>query len=247
MAAAAEALRAERDRRRRIVACLQRPNDTAVFLVGATNLLLDLQDALEDGATLIQGMTVAAAEQPAQANALAKFNSGVTIANELFSKLVLAIRYDCTSVQQTMDTEEPLPGVTPATVRAIRNTYTTRVEAERKLKEAKPKGFRNPFSNPYTALNAAVAAAGGSSGQQSAAASQALSLPQPVPAGNPKEKYACHACGIRGHWKGDATCRPEDVRAHIARLTALISSQGSQLALPAPSGSKGMSQIVQKS
>jgi hypothetical protein len=60
---------------------------------------------------------------------------------------------------------------------------------------------------------------------------------------NPRERFACHACGVRGHWKGDqpSQCRPEDVRAHIARLTAMVGQYGpppniGQLALNAPQG-----------
>ena len=155
-------------------------------------------------------------------------------------------RYDCTIVQQTMDAEEPLPGVTPATVRAIRNAYATKQENERKAREPKLKGMRNP----YQALNAAVAAAagvsgGGSGGGSSAVAAQGLSLPQPVSA-SPRERYPCHGCGVRGHWKGDGSCKPEDVRAHIARLSAMIAGQGGQtgqLALPPPTG---MSQFCHK-
>jgi hypothetical protein len=149
-----------------------------------------------------------------------------------------------------MEGEEPLPGVAAGTVRAIKAAYSAKTEAERKLRESKPKG--NWRNHPYAALSAAVAASGsgaqqppqppGGSGHANNNSAQGMYLPQPVPASpaaSPRERYPCHACGIRGHWKGDGICRQEDVRAHIARLSAMIS--GGQLALPPPTG---MSQIV---
>jgi len=97
--------------------------------------------------------------------------------------------------------------------------------------------------NPYTALNAAVAATSdGGSGQQSAQP-QAMDMPPQAPAMSPREHFDCRASGVRGHWKEDqpSQCRPEDMHAHIARLTAMIRQYGpppniGQLALNGPQG-----------
>ncbi len=129
---------------------------------------------------------------------------------------MLAARYDCATVQETMAAEEPIPGVNAATMRAVRNAHAARLAAATRAQEARNnRGMRNP----YNALNAALAATNataGGSGQQSA--QPRMDTPPPVPAMNPRERFACHACGVRGHWKGDqpSQCRPEDVRAHIA-------------------------------
>jgi len=69
-------------------------------------------------------------------------------------------------------------------------------------------------------------------------------MPQPVPAFNrpvsDKERYPCRACGVRGHWRNDGKCKPEDVQAHLAKLAAAVPSP--MLSLPAPP-STGMERI----
>ena len=154
---------------------------------------------------------------------------------------MLAARYDCATVQETMAAEEPIPGVNAATMRAVRNAHAARLAAATRAQEARSnRGMRNPYNAMNAALAATNATAGGS-GQQSA--QPRMDTPPPVPAMNPRERFACHACGVRGHWKGDqpSQCRPEDVRAHIARLTAMVGQYGpppniGQLALNAPQG-----------
>ncbi len=161
---------------------------------------------------------------------------------------MLAARYDCATVQETMAAEEPIPGVNAATMRAVRNAHAARLAAATRAQEVRSnRGMRNPYNAlnvPLAATNATNATAGGS-GQQSA--QPRMDTPPPVPAMNPRERFACHACGVRGHWKGDqpSQCRPEDVPAHIARLTARLTAMVGQygprpnigqLALNAPQG-----------
>jgi hypothetical protein len=243
-AAEMEAHRAERDRRRRIVSCLPKTSESAAFLVASAAMLLDIQDSVEDGASVAQKMREDDDIREEQQMAVAMLNNSILTTNELFSKLGLAARYDCSTVQATMEGEEPLPGVAAGTVRAVKAAYSAKTEAERELRESKPKG--NWRNHPYAALFAAVAASG-SGGQQppqppggSGHANHSVQgryLPPPVPASrsaSPRERYPCYTCGIRGHWASDGVCRQEDVRAHIARLSAMIS--GGQLALPQPIG-----------
>jgi len=62
--------------------------------------------------------------------------------------------------------------------------------------------------------------------------------PSPVSAMAQRERdrarFPCRACGVRGHWRADGKCKPEDVRAYMARLATLPIP--GQLALPGPSG-----------
>jgi hypothetical protein len=79
----AEQRRAERDRRRRIVAGLpQGAGATTTFLSQAARMLLDAQDAMEDGVVVVQGM--GNDDDPDQIHALAAFNTGLNTINELF-------------------------------------------------------------------------------------------------------------------------------------------------------------------
>jgi hypothetical protein len=79
----AEQCRAKRDRRRRIVAGLsQGAGATATFLSKAVHMLLNSQDAIEDGVVIIQGM--GDNDDLDQIQALAAFNTGLNTVNELF-------------------------------------------------------------------------------------------------------------------------------------------------------------------
>jgi hypothetical protein len=75
-----------------------------------------------------------------------------------------------------------------------------------------------------------------------AAASSLPSLPVPAPR-DEKSLYACHACNVKGHWKGDGKCRPEDVHAHLARLSALVHRAGVEEP-PAPGTSGTGTELV---
>jgi hypothetical protein len=79
----AEQHRAERDRRRRIVAGLpQGAGATTTFLSQAARMLLDSQDAIEDEVVIVQGM--GDNDDPDQIQALAAFNTGLNTVYELF-------------------------------------------------------------------------------------------------------------------------------------------------------------------
>ncbi len=75
--------RAERDRRRQIVAgLLQGAGATSTFLSKAAWMLLNFQDAIEEGVVITQGMGNEV--EPDQVQALAAFNTGLNTVNELF-------------------------------------------------------------------------------------------------------------------------------------------------------------------
>jgi hypothetical protein len=150
----------------------------------------------------------------------------------MFGRFLLAANYDTALVDQVMAMEEPFPGVSPAQMRAIRlQTAALREESGRKT----------PRESAQSRLRR----------QQFAAASAAASslpvlpaLPAPVPAvRDGKSLYACHACNVKGHWKGDGKCRPEDVRAHLARLAALVHPAGGEEP-PAPGTSGSGTELV---
>jgi len=93
MAAAAptaEARRAERDRRRRIVSTLPRTNDTTVFIASCATMLLDFQEAVEDAAHHLQAANNDDIDQGLREHVAGTMNHGLVTANELYSKLVLA-------------------------------------------------------------------------------------------------------------------------------------------------------------
>lgn len=93
-AAEIEARRAERDRRRRIVSCLPKTSETAAFLAASAAMLLDIQDSVEDGASVVQKMREDEDFREEQQMAVAMLNNSIVTTNELFSKLVLAARYE---------------------------------------------------------------------------------------------------------------------------------------------------------
>ena len=149
----------------------------------------------------------------------------------------MANRFDCAVVNAAMVSEENVPGVAPAVMRAVRTAHAARLEADRRAREAAARNANNNRRpNYYNNQPGSSAAASASQPAQ-----QQPSQPtQPSQQRDPRQTFPCHTCNVRGHWKNDGACRPEDVRANLARLAAML---GPQLALPAPDGT-GMSNHV---
>ena len=158
----------------------------------------------------------------------------------------MAGRFGCATVNDAMAAEEVVPGVT----RSVRAAHAARLEADRRAREAQARAITAPQRRPqYYPQQPQVAAAAPPPppppSQPPAGPSQHQQLPQqqqqqqyqqqPT---DPRQRYPCHLCGVRGHWRADNACRPEDVRANLARLAAMIPA--GQLALPAPADA-GMS------
>jgi hypothetical protein len=227
-----DARRWERERQRRLV--LDSPRSTAIssFHTTSASMLLTLQTGAEDALLSVLSLPETNATRVALESIKADLCGVLATSTSMFSRFLLAANYDTALVDQVMAMEEPLPGVTPAQMRAIRlQSAALREES----------GWKMSRESAQTRLRRQQFAAA------SAAASTLLSLPAlpaPVPAPrHGKALYACHACNVKGHWKGDGKCRPEDVRAHLARLSALVNPAGVEEP-PAPGTSGSGTELV---
>jgi hypothetical protein len=216
-AAGLDARRWERERQRRLV--LDSPGTTAISSFHATSvsMLLTLQTRAEDTFLSVLTLPKTDANRAVLESIKTDLRGVLATSTSMFGRFLLAVNYDTALVDQVMAMEEPFPGVSPAQMRAIRlqsGRKTPRESAQSRLR-------RQQFA------------------AASAAASSLPRLPAllaPVPATRDgKLLYACHACNVKGHWKGDGKCHPEDVRAHLARLSALVhpAGGGSQPRAPA--------------
>jgi hypothetical protein len=208
---------ARRWEQRRLV--LDSPRTTAIssFHTTSASMLLTLQTGAEDALLAILSLPETNATRAALDSIKADLRGVLATSTSMFGRFLLAANYDTALVDQVMAMEEPFPGVSPAQMRAIRlQSAALREESGRKMS----------CDSAQSRLRR----------QQFAAASSAASslpslppLPAPVPAPRDgKALYACHACNVKGHWKGDGKCRPEDVRTHLARLSALVHPAGGE-------------------
>jgi hypothetical protein len=127
----------------------------------------------------------------------------------------------CTSVFCVL-----FPGVTPAQMGAIL-LQSAALKEESGHKMTRESMQARLHHQQFPASSVAVA---------SISPLQALLAPIPMPRVR-KALYACHACNVKGHWKGDRKCRPEDLRAHLACLLALVHQAAVDPPAPGPSSS----------
>jgi hypothetical protein len=158
----------------------------------------------------------------------------------MFGRIIMAGRFGCAIVNDTMAAEEQVPGVSPAVMRAVRTAHTARLEADRRSREAQARAAAPPQRRPnyYHQQPTGNPAATQPTATPQQGVSQPQQQQQPTQAGPPvngRMRYLCHSCNVRGHWARDDACRPEDVRTNLARLAAMLPS--AQLALPQPGGS----------
>ena len=123
--------------------------------------------------------------------------------------------------------EEVGPGISPAQATLIRELH-----AKRDAQRRKDSSEGNRLRLLQRQNEAALAASKGFATSSSSAAPAAAAQPAM------KDKYPCTACNKLGHWRDDNKCRPEDVRANLERLAALLVPRN-QLAITGPSGSSG--------
>jgi hypothetical protein len=228
-AAGPDASRWERERQRRLV--LDSPRTTAIssFHTTSASMLLTLQTGAEDALLSVLTLTETDANRAILESIKTDLRGVLATSTSMFGRFLLAANYDTALVDQVMAMEEPFPGVSPAQMRAIRLQMAA-------LREES--GRKTPRESAQSRLRPQQFAAA------SAAASSLPALPAPVPAvRDGKSLYACHACNVKGHWKGDVKCRPEDVRAHLARLSALVHPAGREEP-PAPGTSGSGTELV---
>jgi hypothetical protein len=173
----------------------------------------------------------------------------LTIHTSLVS-IISAARFDCTIINDAMAGEELVPGVSPAVMKAVKQAHAARQEAERKARDALLRATNNTrrssyYQPPAVNVYSQPAPASYPQGAAAASSSQQQSSQQNYRATgqlrDPRQLFPCHTCNKKGHWKDENVCRPEDIRANLARLAALVAPP--QLALLAPS-SQGMSNPV---
>lgn len=216
-----EERRADRDKQKRMVLILDKSSQVTAFLAEMADSVLDSQHREEDLVLLLKTVilpdTATAASKAALPRALAAARRNRQELAADFSKLIMAARYDCSSVNQAMLGEEGLEGISAAQVKAIREAYT---KGRSNFRGQRSSGERSSFQRQSDALSAAT---------QNLAAVQLAprQLPTPVSAAPDAGKYRfpCTACNVRGHWKNEGKCRPEDLQANIAAIVAMMPSK----------------------
>jgi len=227
----AEATKQDRDRHKRMLLGLDRTSQVTAFLAETADAVLDGQFKAEDQVILLKQVVLPDTATQASKTALQEsLDAARTQAKELaalFSKLLMAARYDCTAVMTAMSTDEDLAGLTAAQIKAIKTNYSGRKQEGRfrGRQDRRPEQRQSDILADATRNLLVLQAAGASKPQ----------LPTPVPASQDgRYRYACKACGVKGHWKNEGLCKPEDLQANIAKIVAMLPAR---LALPAPSGS----------
>ena len=223
----AEMRRDKIERLRRAVGSLPRTPGVGLFLAGMTSHVLDLQVRLEDALRASSQVVADAATAAHQGDALRHLRLGVATVREVYGKLYMAATTDCASVAEAMHVEEVVPGISPAQAKLIRELHSKR-DAQRRKESSEGNRLRLLQRQNEAALAASKGFATSSSSAAPAAAAQPAM----------KDKYPCTACNKLGHWRDNNKCRPEDVRANLERLAALLVPRN-QLAITGPSGSSG--------
>ena len=173
---------------------------------------------------------------------LAAIRAALPEATTLFGQAYAAAQYGCTAVGNALHVDEDVPGLTPAQMKAIRAASAAETQV-RATQAALPTAARNNV--PHQTLQLASARA-------TAAAIEAASEPAAVAAANPpahtaapampfdaRQVYCCNSCNVLGHWSQDNKCKPADVQANLARLTALLAPPPSAAAEPVAGPSTG--------
>jgi hypothetical protein len=187
----------ESERQRQLV--LDSPRSTAIsaFHTISASMLLSLQTGAEDSLLSVTSLPETDTTRPVLDSISADLCGVLATSTSMFGHFLLAANYDTTLVDQVIAMEEPFPGVTPAQMRAVRlQSAALREETGRKMSRESAQACLQ--RHQYAAASAAASTL-----------PSLLALPTPVPAPRDgKSLYACHACNVKGHWKGDGKCRP---------------------------------------
>ena len=220
--ASAEDRRVERERQRRLVFALSRSDPTADCLAAMATNQLNHQFRLEDA------VLAAAVDAPPAADRLVIFLAAIRAAlpeaTALFGQAYAAARYGCTAVGNALHVDEDVPGLTPAQMKAIR--AASAAEAQARAAQAAAAARSNVLRHTLQLASARATAAAMEVTPEPAAA--AAPPPAARPAAAPtkpfdaRQVYRCNSCNVLGHWSQDNKCKPADVQANLARLTALL-------------------------
>ncbi len=230
----AEERRALRDRHRRQISSINQGKPDSQVLADIATRALDVQHSLED-----QLITATALAAPPPAATLNGLRAVIPAVAAIFGRATAAAKFDCASLVDTIDDDE-LPGLSPAQLRSIRSTYQSQVAAavSARARESSTVDRRRRLQ-----MNLASATSTLDSSVAATPAAPQPTMPPPVPArkpysSNPRSIYPCRSCNVLGHWREDNVCKPEDVRANIQRLSAMLNP--GLLALPPPTDGSGM-------
>ena len=243
-----EDLRVERERQRSLVFALPRTEPTADCLWSMASNLLDHKFRLEDA------VLAAAADAPPAAERLvillASLRAVLPEATAMFGQSYAATHYGCHAAGNALHVDEDVPGLTAAQMKAIRAASVAEEQA-RAARAAQPVAARNNTAGHRHSIQLASARA-------TAAAMEAAPEPEPpapaVPAGptrpaapawpfDARQVYRCNSCNILGHWSQDNKCKPADVQANLARLSALLAPPPVAASEPVASPSTGKTEF----
>jgi hypothetical protein len=248
MEASAEERSAERERQRRALAALPRTTTVSTFLANRAVALLDLQLRIEDTLLVLKNTAVAPANTPECRSVIQHLRAALPLISAEMGTHVVAARYDIESAAEALHQDEDLPGVAVPFLKAARSAYKQREEAAAKAQaELQRLQMRRRIqaNAAATAITAASQAAGPAAAASTAAAagSGGAVYPRPVAAGNNnKYRFPCDACGVKGHWKAEGVCKPEDLANYAALLNNAqytVAPPTTYPALPAPPGTSG--------
>ncbi len=213
----------ERDRQRRLIADAPRTAAGAAFHATAASRFLALQTHIQDALLTHAEMTPVDGDCDRGTSVRNELRLALNMCAEMFGRSMLAIQYDKDVVTEALFCKEPIPGLNPLIMRNVRAAQALKEENSKKSRVSVAQRIRR---SQYSAASSAALPA---------FPAPVLALPALVPAAasrapDPRCAYPCHACGLKGHWKTDGKCKPEDVRAHLARLAALISPAAGETA-----------------
>ena len=211
----------------------------------ATNQL-DHQFRLEDV------VLAATADAPPAADRLVIFLAAIRAAlpeaTAMFGQAYAAARYGCTAVGNALHVDEDVPGLTPAQMKAIRAASAAEAQA-RAAHAAQPAATARSNVCLHTLQ---LASARATAAAMEAALEPAAAAPPPpaaraaAPPAKPfdaRQVYRCNSCNVLGHWSQDNKCKPADMQANLARLTALLAPPPPAAAEPVAGPSTGKTEF----
>ena len=136
-----------------------------------------------------------------------------------FGQLYAAARYGCSAVGDALHVDEDVPGLSGAQLKAIWANHL----AEEQARTARPVAAAQP-DRRRAMRNLASARATVAAMETAPVVPPPVAAPPTPPARtfDGRQVYRCNSCNQLGHWAQDNKCKPADVQANLARLTALL-------------------------
>ena len=156
-----------------------------------------------------------------------------------------------TAVGSALHVDEDVPGLTPAQMKAIRAASAAEAQARaaQAVQAAQPALAARTTTRRHSLQ---LASARATAAAMETAPEPAAAVPPPPAAHaaaaaakpfDPRQVYRCNSCNVLGHWSQDNKCRPADVQANLARLTALLAPPPPAAAEPVAGPSTGKTEF----